>query len=128
MTRNEIAELLASGADCVTLEQAVAAFKEEEMKKQTLEQHPYAITRQYDGRWLTYVKTGKKRKPIRKRTKEEVEAALVEFYDRSKTIAGVYERYKDDLVTRGHNSTAVRYHYLWIKFFARINILCAYSK
>ena len=49
-------------------------------ERRYLEQHPYTIWQGSDGRWGTYVCDGEKRKQITRKTKEALEAFLIEFY------------------------------------------------
>ena len=54
-------------------------------RKEILSNHPYKIWQNKDGLWLTYLPDEKKGRVFRKRkTQEEIEDVVVEFYEKQK--------------------------------------------
>lgn len=101
-------------------------------KIKILQQHPYPITQQRDGRWITYYRSKEKgsvRKQIHRKTKEEVEEVLIALYkeeesdQRSYTIKELFTEWVQDLEMRGQRATAVRYIYDYDKYLKAAEIV-----
>ena len=93
-------------------------LREEIMKKiELIKTHPYAIKQQKDGRWISYYKRDGKLRQVHRKTKEEVEEALVKLYleDEERlpqaTVDAIFRAWTADMERRGLGATAVRYIY-----------------
>ena len=122
--RQYISDAWKDGTDPDIIEASGQKYRELMKKADILKQHTYAISQQYDGRWLSFFKDPEsgKLKRIRKQTKREVEDQLIELYrgssekDLKITIETLFPEWQEDMLLRGHSSTAVRYHYDWDRY------------
>lgn len=134
LTSSFSAALLKSGAinDIVVL---VSQGLDEDMRRaQILKQHPYAISPIDHGkRYMTYIVDDYgKRRPIRKKTKEAVEDALVEIYCKglnpaTLTLALLWPMYKRNELDCGNFANVQRMESTWNQYmsddpFVQMNI------
>lgn len=73
-------------------------------KKEILKTHPYQIFYASDGRWATYLPDAdKKRRLVKRKSKEDLEDAIVSFYEETKRLSFIevfhrYREYHDQMV------------------------------
>ena len=125
LTSSFSAALLHSGAinDIVAL---VSQGLDEDMRRaQILKHHPYAISPIDHGkRYLTYVVDDDgKRRPIKKKTKEAVEDALVEFYSKglnpaTLNLARLWPLYKRNDLDCGNYANVQRMESTWNQYMS----------
>lgn len=94
-------------------------------KEKYLSEHPYRIYQGRSGRWYTYLKDGNKRRKIERKTKEDIENAVVEHYKalyRVPTINDIFNSWNDRRVEMGKikEATTTRYRTDFERFFGPI--------
>ena len=93
-------------------------------REKILAKHAYSIWEGVDGLWHTYLPDGDKgRIPRKRKTKEEIESVIVEYYtnkdkiENRKTKAD-FERWKETQTTYGIvNNTLLKYESDYLRFF-----------
>ena len=91
-------------------------------KERYLLNHPYKLYQDKGGRWYTYLKDNGKRRRISRKTKEELEKAVVASYkalNRLPTINDIFNSWNDRRVEMGKikEATATRYRTDFERFF-----------
>lgn len=127
--KDEIFELWQDGKRPDIISDAGQEYKEVMKKADILKQHPYAISRQYDGRYITYFlnkETGK-RVSIRKKSLEDLEDALVSMYlgidvKKIPTLSSLYDEWMEYRDAIRNNGTVKKDAWIWEKYYAGTDI------
>ena len=103
-------------------------------REKILREHPYAITRQKDGRWRTYVKDASKpsgRRLIARSTRESVEDGICESYGMTSeqmkrekaTLADIFDEWIDYKEVHVADTTLARVKRDWKRYYQDAEII-----